>query len=100
VLGGFSQGAAVSLFTATTSDKDLAGFIGLSGYLPLHGQLGSSIPVRDTSKQKRIFMGHGTSDEVVKFQWGRDSSNWLREIGFEKVDFKVGCLVRSKSCLS
>jgi len=36
VLGGFSQGGAMSLLTGLTSDRKLAGLAVLSGFLPLH----------------------------------------------------------------
>lgn len=36
VLGGFSQGGALALYTALTYKKPLAGVIGLSCWLPLH----------------------------------------------------------------
>ena len=36
VIGGFSQGGAVALYTALTLDKKLAGVVGLSTWLPLH----------------------------------------------------------------
>jgi predicted esterase len=35
-VGGFSQGGAVSLYTALTLGKPLAGVIALSSWLPLH----------------------------------------------------------------
>ena len=36
VLGGFSQGGAMSLLTGLTSERKLAGLAVLSGFLPLH----------------------------------------------------------------
>ena len=39
VLGGFSQGAAQSLFTGLSNERKLAGIIGLSSYLPLRKKL-------------------------------------------------------------
>ena len=35
VLGGFSQGGAMTLFTGLTSERKLAGLAVLSGFLPL-----------------------------------------------------------------
>lgn len=35
VLGGFSQGAAMSVLTGLTSERKLAGVVALSGWLPL-----------------------------------------------------------------
>lgn len=36
VLGGFSQGGAMSLLTGLTSERKLGGVAVLSGWLPLH----------------------------------------------------------------
>jgi predicted esterase len=38
VLGGFSQGGAMSLLTGLTSEKKLAGVLGLSSWLPLRNK--------------------------------------------------------------
>jgi predicted esterase len=35
VLGGFSQGAAMSLLTGLTNERKLAGVVAMSGWLPL-----------------------------------------------------------------
>ena len=39
IIGGFSQGAAVSLLTALTNERKLGGAIALSGWLPLHTKI-------------------------------------------------------------
>lgn len=36
ILGGFSQGGALALYTALTMDKPVGGIIGLSTWMPLH----------------------------------------------------------------
>jgi predicted esterase len=41
VVGGFSQGAALSLLTGLTSERRLAGLVCLSGWLPLSGKMKS-----------------------------------------------------------
>ncbi len=40
-LGGFSQGAAMTLLTGLTTKYKLGGFIALSGYLPLQSKIES-----------------------------------------------------------
>jgi len=39
MLGGFSQGGALALYSCFTYDKPLAGVVALSAWLPLHKQL-------------------------------------------------------------
>ena len=38
IVGGFSQGGAVALYTALTAKKKLGGIVGLSTWLPLNKQ--------------------------------------------------------------
>lgn len=62
-LGGFSQGAAMALYSSLRQARTLAGCIALSGYLPAAGTLD-----HDTTPGGRgtpIFMAHGAFDSVV-----------------------------------
>ncbi|KAG8799443.1 hypothetical protein FRC16_005099 [Serendipita sp. 398] len=76
VVGGFSQGAALSLLTGLTSERRLGGIIGLSGWLPLSGKMKSMMT--DSARNLPIFLGHGTSDPVVRYQYGQQSFNHLK----------------------
>lgn len=75
VVGGFSQGCAVSLATSVVYDKPLAGVIGLSGYLPIHNKLETL--KSDANVNTPYFLGHGTADQVVKFEFGKMSRDHL-----------------------
>jgi dienelactone hydrolase len=44
VLGGFSQGGAMTLLTGLTSERKLAGLVALSSWLPLRSKLKSVSP--------------------------------------------------------
>ncbi|KAA0172633.1 hypothetical protein FNF27_05857 [Cafeteria roenbergensis] len=71
VLAGFSQGAALSLFTAMQSSKALAGCLVLSGYLPaLEAALEGAT---DAGKTIPVHFCHGDSDGVVLPEWGADA---------------------------
>ncbi|KAI8579892.1 hypothetical protein K450DRAFT_239591 [Umbelopsis ramanniana AG] len=84
VLGGFSQGSAMSLLTGLTSEYKFAGIIGLSGWLPLHSKI--SAMASDANKKTPIFMGHGDIDPVVQFAYGSQSAAALKAKGYN-VDF-------------
>ncbi|KAJ1740383.1 hypothetical protein LPJ68_003825 [Coemansia sp. RSA 1086] len=84
VLGGFSQGGAMTLFTGLQSEMRLAGLAVLSGYMPVRERLIAR--ATDASKQVPIFHGHGTADEVVLYQYGEMTSNLLQQKGYN-VDF-------------
>jgi len=89
VLGGFSQGGAMSIFSGVTSPTKLGGIFGLSCYLLLHNKLKEFIPSDNPNKETPIFMGHGDSDPLVKPEWGQMTANYLGKNGW-KVDLKMG----------
>jgi len=84
VIGGFSQGAAMSILTGLTNERKLAGIVALSGWVVLRHKFkamsspnASSIP---------IFWGHGTADPLVTFQIGKTSVEFLKtNIGLSAV---------------
>jgi len=77
IIGGFSQGAVVSLLCGLTSERKLGGVVVLSGFLPLRSKLPSMRT--DVSKDLPIFWGHGDSDPVVRYSWGTASLAALRD---------------------
>ncbi|KAJ7044826.1 Phospholipase/carboxylesterase/thioesterase [Mycena alexandri] len=80
VLGGFSQGAAMSLLTGLTAERKLAGLAVLSGWLPLHKIFKSMASEHAASTP--IFWGHGSADPLVQYKMGRSSADFLiKEIG-------------------
>jgi phospholipase/carboxylesterase len=80
VLAGFSQGGAVSLYTATRLAVKLAGVMALSCYLPRESTFAAErLPANDTTP---IFMAHGQGDGVVPMMLGMRSRDYLRRAGF------------------
>ncbi|KAJ3312115.1 hypothetical protein HDV04_003369 [Boothiomyces sp. JEL0838] len=80
VLGGFSQGGAMTLLTGLTTNHKLGALVALSGYLPLSSKI-ESIKASVNDKTP-IFMGHGTDDQVVQYEWGKKSMETLKSMGF------------------
>ena len=80
VLGGFSQGGAMSLFTGLRYGKALAGVICMSGYLLLADTLAAEASAANRSVP--IFMAHGTADPMVGIERGRESRDRLVEAGY------------------
>lgn len=85
VLAGFSQGGASALFTALTSSIKLGGVVSLSGYLPLSSEIETL--KRTANDHTPMLLCHGTSDEVVKFDFGKKTFEKLSDMGMN-VDFK------------
>ena len=80
-LVGFSQGAAMALYTGLTKMKPLAGIIALSGYLPLAKKFSAEKP--EANELVPIFMAHGDMDPTVPESYGRISKNLLESEGYQ-----------------
>ena len=80
VLAGFSQGAAMALFTGLRHAAPLAGILGLSGYLPLHEALPAE--ASEANHQVEILQAHGQHDDVVPYRLGLGSAELLRAAGY------------------
>lgn len=75
ILGGFSQGGALALYTGLTYPEALSGIIGLSCWLPLH----KSFPdAKKTNDSVPIFQCHGEVDPVVPINYGQLSHSQLK----------------------
>lgn len=82
VLGGFSQGGAMSLFSGLTAKVKLAGIVALSSYLVLHDTFTQHLPKPEVNKQTPIFMAHGNIDQVVNFEIGKMTFDLLTKMGY------------------
>ncbi|KAJ5542593.1 hypothetical protein N7461_008596 [Penicillium sp. DV-2018c] len=87
ILGGFSQGGAMSIFTGVTCKEKLGGVFGLSSYLLLSDRIKNYLPEEWVNKKTPFFLGHGLEDEVVKFEFGKKSAEMLKTLGLEDVSF-------------
>jgi len=87
VLGGFSQGGAMSVFTGVTGKEKLGGVFGLSCYLLLSDRIKGYMPENLPNKNTPFFLAHGLDDAVVPFQFGEKSSQALKDLGLEDVTF-------------
>lgn len=83
VVGGFSQGGALSLFAGLTAKVKLAGIVGLSSYLPLDSKFANFVRESDLNHDTPILMCHGDSDQVVPVNFGKLSFEMLKSQGFK-----------------
>jgi len=80
VLAGFSQGGAVSLYSAPRLPQRLAGVLALSCYVPGAGSFdGERERANDATP---IFMAHGQADPVVPLALGLKSRDFLAQHGY------------------
>ncbi|KAJ5952934.1 Phospholipase/carboxylesterase/thioesterase [Penicillium vulpinum] len=87
ILGGFSQGGAMSVFTGVTNKEKLGGVFGMSCYMLLSDRIKNYIPEEWANKKTPFFLAHGLKDEVVPFKSGKASAEELKKIGLENVSF-------------
>jgi phospholipase/carboxylesterase len=80
LLAGFSQGAALALYTGLRYPHALAGLVCLSGYLALPARL--RLEASAANRSTPIFMGHGEVDQVVPVALARRSAAELRDLGY------------------
>ena len=76
VLGGFSQGGALALYTTLTNKHKLGGMIVLSSWLPLHKKFPGAIV--GTNRDIPCLQAHGDCDPVVPYRWGQLTSTTLK----------------------
>ena len=88
VIGGFSQGGAMSLFSGLTAKVRLAGIVGLSSYLLLSLKFADLVPKPEFNKETPIFMAHGDVDQVVNTSLGKKSYDMLKGMGYNAT-FKI-----------
>lgn len=80
ILGGFSQGGAMTLFTGLQQAWPLAGLIVLSAYFPCASYLEANVNM--VTQRTPILMGHGTRDPIVPYGWGEKAKEKLVKLGF------------------
>lgn len=82
VLGGFSQGGAMALFTGLGGEPAIGGVVGLSCWLPLVDKFVQSLPADQVKANTPVFLGHGDADPVVRPELGAMSAEKLKALGF------------------
>lgn len=101
-VGGFSMGAATSLYSATcfaqgkygngnSYPSNLSAVVGLSGWLPCSKILSNKIGQEDAASRAAslpILLCHGKGDDVVSYKFGEKSSRALSSNGFKDVTFR------------
>ena len=80
VLAGFSQGCAMALLTGLRYGQRLAGVAGMSGYLPLAGQLAAERTAANADVP--IWLAHGTQDEMIAPPRAEASRDALQALGY------------------
>ncbi|KAK9274372.1 hypothetical protein L1049_019186 [Liquidambar formosana] len=103
-VGGFSMGAATSLYSATCRvlgqygngnpyPINLSAIVGLSGWLPcsrtLTNRMGRSHEAARRAASLPILLCHGIGDDVVAYRLGERSAQTLSSAGFRNLTFRT-----------
>ncbi|XP_039284367.1 acyl-protein thioesterase 1 [Nilaparvata lugens] len=94
VLGGFSQGGALALYSALTYAKPLAGVVALSCWLPLHKHFPQAAI---GNREMPILQCHGNCDPIVPYKWGQMTASVLKTF-VKQVEFRTyQCMMHTSS---
>lgn len=77
ILGGFSQGAALALYTGLRQEKPLAGIVAFSGYLPLATRTYNEMT--EAGLKTPILMTHGTYDDIIPISMAERGADLLSQ---------------------
>ena len=93
-VGGFSQGACISLIIGLTFEHTIGGVICLSGYLF------PEIEIREENKKINIFVGHGEKDDVINFLTSKEEMKRIENFkGFKSYSYPdKGHTITIKEC--
>ncbi len=80
VLGGFSQGCAMTLLAGLRYPERLGGLACMSGYLPLAAS--TATERHDANALVPIFMAHGRRDAVIALDRASSSRDVLAKLGY------------------
>ncbi len=80
VLGGFSQGCAMTLLAGLRYPERLGGLVCMSGYLPLAGS--TAAERHDANALVPIFMAHGKRDPMIALERASASRETLVKLGY------------------
>jgi len=95
MIGGFSQGGALALYTALHTEHKLGGVIALSCWAPLHKELPAG--ASQANLNIPFMQAHGECDPVVPYRWGQLTSTLLKTM-LENHQFKTYKSMMHTSC--
>ncbi|TDZ61687.1 Acyl-protein thioesterase 1 [Colletotrichum trifolii] len=83
VLGGFSQGGAMAIFSGLTGKHRIGGIVGLSCWLLLSNKFAGIVPEDKANQDTPVWMGHGDADPLVRPELGALSMEALQKLGYK-----------------
>lgn len=87
IIGGFSQGAAITMATLSLLDFKIGGLVALSGFCPILKAITEKHNKEGVNFDTPVFQGHGTVDPIINFGYGKETSDFFKSLGFSKWNF-------------
>lgn len=85
ILGGFSQGGALAIYTAITFPQKLAGVFSMSSWIPLYKQFPGNVVC---DKSTPFLLCHGDKDPIIPYLWGQMATVLMKNT-LTNVEFKT-----------
>lgn len=87
---GFSQGSILSYAVALSYPQKIQRVVAMSGYL--NTEIAKETYSQNDFKSLRIFVSHGTSDQVIPVDWARKAKPALEALGIETLykEYPIG----------
>ncbi|KAF4318082.1 hypothetical protein BBO99_00007626 [Phytophthora kernoviae] len=85
VLGGFSQGGAVSYFTGFQTKQPVGGIMVLSSFIPREQEF---VFAPETANVP-LLICHGDTDSRARYEWAQQSKQRLAAAGVKDIEFKT-----------
>ncbi|XP_013075676.1 acyl-protein thioesterase 1-like isoform X1 [Biomphalaria glabrata] len=98
IIGGFSQGGAVALYTAFGTDTKVGGVLALSTWLPMNKYFTNPTNTKYNTNIP-VLQCHGTSDPLVSFRWGHATNEIIKTFN-PTAQFKSYSNLGHSSCAS
>ncbi|WPK23412.1 hypothetical protein PUMCH_000652 [Australozyma saopauloensis] len=91
ILGGFSQGSAISMAVLSLLEFKIGGLVALSGFCPVSQNIlekYETLSNKGANFDTPVFQGHGTDDPIIALKYGEHASDFYKNLGFKKWDFR------------
>lgn len=93
IVGGFSQGGGLALFTALNTEYTLGGVLLLSSYLPALPKVSWKL-----NTETKILQCHGKQDPMVRYEFGQKTLQALQANGYTNTQFLSYANLGHSSC--
>lgn len=87
IIGGFSQGSAISMAVLSLLDIKIGGLVAISGFCPVADAIIEKHNKSGVNFDTPVFQGHGTVDPIIALEFGKHASEFYKSLGFKKWDF-------------